>query len=328
MTIMPTIDDDYIRTVYDTLSNMDVDLDGDPLQFGPKRLNGKVAACRRHLTRCQQIYLQLADDLQRLNREHRRAKLDYDMALQDLLTNDPSVRSGSSVRDREAIAGTRLRAEREYVSSLEASQGDVETILQVVKAKREDLKDVQGRIRDQIKLCQEEIGLGGMWGSAPPPDTKTRVDLDARPRVDTGAMEDLNRIARAINEDVSMSDLEAYVASETDSPDAVAAVEAFVEAVETSPGIVLVEEAVVVEETVVVEAAPVVEPVVVIEDTIPDVSELPVIEEKAAPVATAEASAIDGFLDEVDVTAPVPAPLPGTSVAAEIDFDDLIGSLV
>ena len=39
----------------------------------------------------------------------------------------------------------------------------------VVKAKRDDLKDILGRIRDQLKLCQEEIGLGSRWGSAPAP---------------------------------------------------------------------------------------------------------------------------------------------------------------
>jgi hypothetical protein len=36
----------------------------------------------------------------------------------------------------------------------------------VVRIKRADLKDIQGRLRDQLKVCQEEIGLGGRWGRA------------------------------------------------------------------------------------------------------------------------------------------------------------------
>jgi hypothetical protein len=35
----------------------------------------------------------------------------------------------------------------------------------VIKAKRTDLKDLQGRLRDQLKLCQEQISLGQRWGS-------------------------------------------------------------------------------------------------------------------------------------------------------------------
>ena len=35
----------------------------------------------------------------------------------------------------------------------------------VIKAKRTDLKDLQGRLRDQLKLCQEQIALGQRWGS-------------------------------------------------------------------------------------------------------------------------------------------------------------------
>ena len=38
----------------------------------------------------------------------------------------------------------------------------------VVKSKRYDLKDIQGRLKDQMHLCQEEIGLGSRWGSRIP----------------------------------------------------------------------------------------------------------------------------------------------------------------
>ena len=38
----------------------------------------------------------------------------------------------------------------------------------VIKSRRTDLKDVQGRLRDQLRLCQEETGLGAKWGSRAP----------------------------------------------------------------------------------------------------------------------------------------------------------------
>lgn len=222
----PVIDDAYVRRVFDLLSNMDVELDPDPIAFGPKRLNGKVAQCRDYLSKCQRIYLQLANDLGQLNRAHRQSKLDFDLRMQDLFANDPDVRSGKNVRDREAVATMKLRDEREMTTRLESSIQDLDAVLTVVKAKREDLKDVQGRIRDQVKLCQEEIGLGERWGSAPSPGT--RMSFDNRPRVDTAALEAMHDTMGDLEGDTSISDLDKFVAlemvaqgraSEIDSPE-------------------------------------------------------------------------------------------------------------
>ena len=61
------------------------------------------------------------------------------------------------------------------------------------KGSAEDLKDVQGRIRDQIKLCQEEIGLGGRWGSKPVPGREA-PDLESSPDVDKKTLKDLHEM--------------------------------------------------------------------------------------------------------------------------------------
>lgn len=212
MTDLPIITEEYLRKVFNDLTKMDVSLDGDPLVFGPKRLNSKVALCREHLNRCQQIYLQLADDMHQLSRANRRAKLDFDIKFQDLMANDPDVRSNKNVRDREAVANTRLRDEREALSDIEMSISDLESVISVVKAKREDLKDIQGRIRDQVKLCQEEIGLGARWGSAPPPGTF--ISLDKGPRVDPRSIEALNEAVGGLDGESNISDLEKYLRDE------------------------------------------------------------------------------------------------------------------
>lgn len=190
---LPVIDDAYIQSVYARLQTMTVELDGDPLIYGPKRLNGKIAACRRHLSTCQQISLQLSNDCQRFQRAHRRAKLDYDLTLQDMLANDAQVRSGNNIRDREAIANSRLRAERETISDLEAAVEDVKAIIQIVKSKREDLRDIQGRLKDQLKLCQEEINLGSRWGSSPPPEAG-HVEVNPTIDVDLHKLMELHEI--------------------------------------------------------------------------------------------------------------------------------------
>jgi hypothetical protein len=61
----------------------------------------------------------------------------------------------------------------------------------VIKSKRADLRDIQQRIRDQMKLCYEEIGIGGRWGSKPPPGTRAPDLPDAAPDPEKKSLRDL-----------------------------------------------------------------------------------------------------------------------------------------
>lgn len=327
---LPLIDDGYVRHIFDVLSNMDVVLDSDPIAFGPKRLNGKVALCREYLSKCQRIYLQIANDLGKLNRAHRQSKLDFDLQIQDLFANDPDVRSGKNVRDREAVATMKLRDEREQIMRLESSVQDLDAVLTVVKAKREDLKDIQGRIRDQVKLCQEEIGLGERWGSALP--AGSRINLEDRPRINTAVLEAMQEAVGDLDGDTSISDLEQFVAMELGEPTPTK--------VEAAP---------------VVEVVPVVEvatatPVEIadpLDDLFPEEAEivktktaetkpanvLPDVVEKAPPAGdSSEMNVLDSFLDELDTAPPTPAAGKKAVSAtpppvADFDIDDLLGDI-
>jgi len=157
-------------------------LDADPLQYGPKRLNGKVAECRGHLSRCERIFLDLAQHLHKLRREHLRTTEDYDLQFKDLLANDPETRGGRNVADRDATASYKLRALKEKINALALTIQDLETVITIVKAKRVDLKDIQNRIKDQFKICQEEIGLGGRWSTRTslPPTGNAPVQASAQ----------------------------------------------------------------------------------------------------------------------------------------------------
>jgi hypothetical protein len=161
--------------IFTELAELQVDLDNDPLSFGPKRLNSKVSDVRRMLSRCERIYLDVSQRLQTTRRALRIAEAELDISKKHLFANDPETRAGRSVSDREAIAGGKLIKETRTANDLKVTVSDLEAVLIVVKAKRGDLKDAEGRLRDQVRLCQEEIGLGGRWGSARP---STKIDLN------------------------------------------------------------------------------------------------------------------------------------------------------
>lgn len=323
MSNLPVIDDAYIRRVFDSLGNMQVDLDGDPLVFGPKRLNSKVALCREHLSKCQTIYLNLSDHLHQLSRANRAAKLDFDIKAQDLLANDPEVKSQRAIRDREAVVSSKLRVERETNHLIETAITDLESVIMVVKAKREDLKDIQGRIRDQVKLCQEEIGLGGRWGSSPPPGV--RVDLDSRPRVDPRALDDFNDVLEGLEGESSITDLSKFVRDELVSRGEPAP--------EPEVPSVVVEEELDLDsllETTVQGNPP---PAAKVDEE--PAFELPAVTSDRAPSQSSTSShdEVEDFFSAFETT---PAPAPATSAnkpvaappVAELDIDDLLSEFI
>lgn len=161
----PVVDSDRIDHIYRILDELNVELDADPLELGPKRLNQKVSECRAMLSRCEKVFLDTSKDLHWYKRRYRAAQAEHGLRVQELLANDPTVRSGQSIRDREAMANMKLRGFRDDIDRLHSAVEDLEAVLTVIKTKRNDLKDTQGRLKDQLKICQEEIGLGGRWGS-------------------------------------------------------------------------------------------------------------------------------------------------------------------
>lgn len=199
--IFPQIDADRM---FDELGDLRVELDDDPLVFGPKRLNSKTAQVRRMLDRCETLFLDVSRKLQSVRRALRVGQTDFDLAKKDLFANDPETRAGRSVSDREAIAAGKLEKEIRAIHELNLASEDLDAVLVVIKAKRADLKDTEGRLRDQIRLCSEEIGLGGRWGSKVP----NAPDLHGRPALKTASgadVEDVTDLIQGLEGEIQLS---------------------------------------------------------------------------------------------------------------------------
>ncbi len=159
------IEQEYIDRIYGRLTAMDIELDADPIEFGPSRLNYKTSEVRGHLSSTEKIFMEVSHNLQKIKRDLLIRQTEYNIEQTQLIANDPHVRSGRSQKEREALAATRLVHIQTKINYLTLSSHDLEDLMTVIKAKRTDLKDLQGRLRDQLKLCQEQIALGQRWGS-------------------------------------------------------------------------------------------------------------------------------------------------------------------
>lgn len=197
---LPVVDQKVVDYIFRSLSAMEIDLDDNPLEFGPRRLNFKVAEVRRMLTDMESLYLQISGYIQKYKSAHRASNSALEISKKHLMANDPEVRAGRNLATQDAIASVKLREDVERVARMVSVLEDLDAIMTVIKSKRADLKDIQTRIKDQINLCREEIALGGRWGSKPPPGTNVPV-LDQTPRVDTRTLRDLQNIFSGIRVD-------------------------------------------------------------------------------------------------------------------------------
>jgi|11_taG_2_1085331.scaffolds.fasta_scaffold49637_2 hypothetical protein len=162
---LPEVSQETINTIFEQLTIMEVDLDENPLIYGPQRLNSKIAEARGYQTACEKLFLQVSLWHQKYRSGARALKLNLDLSKKHLFSNDPEVRAGRNLADRDAIASMKLKDEVEEVSEAESVLEDLESMIAVIRSKKSDLKDVQSRLKDQIRLCQEEISLGSRWGN-------------------------------------------------------------------------------------------------------------------------------------------------------------------
>jgi hypothetical protein len=162
---VPIVDDERIQETYTELKSMQVVLDGNPIDYGPKRFNNRIAKVRAMLNRVEQLSLQASEDLHYFKRIINAKKGLYELEKRELMVKDPACRVGRSQGEREALADVRLRGEIEEIQGFESSVYDLETLMLSIKSKRTDLKDAQGRMRDQMKLIEHDISMGARWGN-------------------------------------------------------------------------------------------------------------------------------------------------------------------
>ena len=171
---IPVVDLERIGNTYAELKKMEIRLDPNPIEYGPKRFNNRIAQVRTMLTRLEQLFLQTSEDLHYFKRQISKRHALYELEKRDLMINDPKCRVGRSQGEREALADVQLRSEIEQIQKLQIAANDLEALMTVIKSKRTDLKDIQGRMRDQMKLIEHDLGMGARWGSNAPPSTASQ----------------------------------------------------------------------------------------------------------------------------------------------------------
>lgn len=157
------VDPTYVERVFLKLEKMIVELDEDPLEFGPSRLSKKIKECRSFLNSIESEALACSRELHKIKENHRAASRLYKLDEDKLLADDPEVRAGRSIDDRRAVARLKLPTEVAELTWMEQGMEDLDTVLGWLKYKQSGIRNTQSQLKEQRNLCNEEIGLGRTW---------------------------------------------------------------------------------------------------------------------------------------------------------------------
>jgi len=185
------ITEHWIDSIFSELDVMEVELDEDPLRYGPKRLAQKHAQVQVFLNQVSHIFLDVQKKMRILSRESNRMESTFELLKADLLANDPEVRAGRNIADRDALVRVKLRGLVEHRQKVEMLLDDLKAVDKVVKSSRIDLRAVQSRLKDQQKLCNDALQIGDSWGTALPPDA-TPVAFNPRSAMSVGSEDELD----------------------------------------------------------------------------------------------------------------------------------------
>ena len=118
-----------IADIYEELAEIHVELDPDPLEYGPERITLKFADIDKHSQRMTQIELQLVQDIHTFKKSLAEERVVYDAKKFKLMATDPRIKAEKSRPEREAAAIRFLEEDTTKVRNMENFIADLEIVL-------------------------------------------------------------------------------------------------------------------------------------------------------------------------------------------------------
>lgn len=182
--------DERVDEIFARLEDIDIELDYDPIERGPKFLNNMVASCRNYTTEVQRYMRECQMYRRTIERKLRTAEAEYELEYNHLMANDEEIiqmRALSRV-DREALAKTKLRERVEEITALELALTDSGHVETVIDSKLRELRDINRDIRLQKRLIEDEISTGALWGNDQEHTNNHHIELEDIDTEDVASM--------------------------------------------------------------------------------------------------------------------------------------------
>lgn len=206
--------DKRVDEIFAAMNGYVLELATDPSLLGPQYFQDKIAICRGYLNSVSLVTTELNREKLEVQGELRRLEAVYAMEYDNLIANDPRVKSLANIEDRKATAGFILRESRGKINGLKDRLAIIDGVSRVVSLRSRELAATMTAIRDQRRLMQTELSTGAFYGDE-------RVPKSQRPPREGNGI--------GLEDEVSVSELEDLLAEPAP------AVESTPAAVESTP---------------------------------------------------------------------------------------------
>lgn len=157
--------DQRIEAIFEEMDKLVIELAADPSCLGPRYFQDLIATCRNYLNRVGLILNELDRERLTTSSEVRRLEASYELEHDELLANDKSIKDlGSSIEDRKAAVGWRLREQRAILTEARSRLRDLNAVHKVVAYRNKELHATMTAIRDQKRLMTAELRSGSFYG--------------------------------------------------------------------------------------------------------------------------------------------------------------------
>lgn len=160
----------YVDQLYREISVLRIELEPDPTILGARYIQGVTSKCRNYLNRVSLIRIQLNQKKRNLMMQIAGEETTLTIERSRLLAEDDTVKRGSNIADREAIANTMLRQQINRISAMKMDLLDIETVDKAVKMAHDELIRTSQEIKVQRSLLFSDRTSGAGYGDETPID--------------------------------------------------------------------------------------------------------------------------------------------------------------
>ena len=153
-----------VDAIFTEMEGYVLELMPDPTALGPQYFRDLIAICRNYQNRVSLVLSELDRMRLTLGSELRRLEAAYGLEYDNLMANDPRVRSLSSVEDRKSTANYMLRDQRGAITEVKDQLAAAESVHKVVTHRNRELHSTMTAIKDQKRSMQMEITSGSFYG--------------------------------------------------------------------------------------------------------------------------------------------------------------------
>lgn len=169
--------DQRVEAIFQEMDELVIELASDPSSLGPQYFQDLIATCRNYLNRVGLVLNELNRERLIVSSELRRQEAAYELEYDDILANDQSIKDlGSSIEDRKAAVGWRLREQRIVLNEVKSRLQNLNAVHKVVSFRNKELHATMTAIRDQKRLMASEIRSGSFYGDERPTSIKPGED--------------------------------------------------------------------------------------------------------------------------------------------------------